>query len=53
MQAILNYIDMNAELDAATYSPYMERIDKIITDVVTIARARQRRCENDGENTGE
>ena len=43
------YIDMNAELDGATYNSYVARIDEIIVDVVAIARARHTRNENDGK----
>jgi len=40
LQALLNYIGTNSDLDGAKYEPVKEIINVLITDAVTVARAR-------------
>ncbi len=46
LQSLLNYIGTNSDLDGARYEPVKEKINVLITDAVTIARARITRIEN-------
>ena len=46
LQALLIYIGTNSDLDGARYEPVKEKINVLITDAVTIARARLTRNEN-------
>lgn len=43
LKGLLNYIEINAILNPTTYKPISDKLDTIITDVTTVARARQTR----------
>jgi len=47
LKALLNYVEANAGLDGAKFSPVVEMLNEIITDVVSISRARITRVANE------
>lgn len=49
LQALLNYIGTNSDLDGAKYQPVKDKINVLITNAVTIARARSTRKANTDE----
>jgi hypothetical protein len=47
LTSILSYVDSNTTHDSKTFTPVVKAIDEVITDIVTIARARITREENE------
>jgi len=43
LKALLSYIGINAELDSVKYGAVSDKIDEIITEIVTIVHARETR----------
>ncbi len=52
LKGLYSYIEVNTELTPATYKVISDKLDKIITDVSTIARARQTRKINQKAGNG-
>ena len=53
IDALLNYIENNVELDPAKFGPVAATLDEIITDTVAIARARNTKEANADKETPE
>ncbi|MBN2007810.1 hypothetical protein JW960_00530 [candidate division KSB1 bacterium] len=47
----MNYIDILCEMQPDSFTPVIEKIDEVITDIVAIASARQTREEQPDETT--
>jgi hypothetical protein len=45
----MNYIEINTDLDKAKFGPAKDKINEIITEIVTIIRARETRSDNKKE----
>lgn len=53
LNALLTYVEMKAELNAEKFSPLAGKLDEIITDIVSIAKARQTRKGNASDKANE
>jgi len=51
LKGLLNYIETNSKKDTARFSSLEDQINEIITDIVTLARARGTRKENAEKKT--
>lgn len=49
LKGLINYIDINTNLDEAKFVPLKDKIDEIIKEIVAIIRARETRSENKKE----
>lgn len=47
LNSLINYIDMMAEIDGGNYQVASDKIDEVLTEVISIARARQTRNADD------
>ena len=47
LKALLSFVESNAELTPAQYKPVEEKINEVITSIVSITRARITRVENE------
>jgi hypothetical protein len=49
LKGLMNYIEINTDLDKAKFGPAKDKINEIITEIVAIIRARETRSENKKE----
>jgi hypothetical protein len=49
LKGLMNYIEINADLDKAKFGPAKDKINEITTEIVAIIRARETRNENKKE----
>ncbi len=47
--ALLSYVDLQSDLNPVQFGPVVDKIDEVIVDVVTVARARRTRGGNEGD----
>jgi hypothetical protein len=53
LNALLTYVESNVEFNKAQFGPIEDKINTVITDIVTIARARITRVENEKKKVAE
>jgi len=53
LNALLTYVDQKSEFNSEKFNPVADKLDEIITDIVSIARARQTRKVNSSEKNDE